>query len=60
MTAPNVKVVEHHRLSSEMFAKVKAGLPAPIITNDTSAHMAGYLLGIQHVLAILQRDIVVA
>lgn len=54
------KVVELHRLSQESYGKLEKELPAmPFVTADTTAHQAGFLLGVQLVLAKLRTGYVV-
>jgi hypothetical protein len=57
------KVVEKrqlivHRLSEEVFQQLVKKFPPPMVNNETSAHHAGYLLGIQQVLKVIREGIV--
>lgn len=42
------------RLSEEEIKQLRERLPQPAVGQDTTAHQAGYLLGIQHVLRLLE------
>jgi len=54
------KVTELHRLSQESYDALEKQLPAvPFVTADTTSHQAGFLLGVQMVLAKLRTGYVV-
>ena len=42
------------RLHEDELARLRERLPRPVVTADTTAHQAGYQLGIQHVLELLR------
>lgn len=48
-----------HRLSPEAYAQLLKQCPMIAVTNDTSAHQAGFQLGVQHVLQKLREGFVV-
>lgn len=52
-------VIIFHRLSPEVYADLEKKFSKPIVTSQTSAHEAGYQLGIQHILQELRRGYVV-
>lgn len=58
MTHPH-KTVTVHRLSEAAYDELVKKLPRPVVSNDTSAHNAGFLLGIQHVLQFLREGYVI-
>ena len=45
---------ELYRLTPEVYEKLEAGLPKPIVTGQTTEHQVGYMLGIQYVLSVLR------
>lgn len=47
------------RLSEEVYNQLVKKLPPPVVSDSTSAHHAGYLLGVQHVLKLLREGYVV-
>jgi len=58
--ADTPKVTEVHRLSTEAYGKLEKALPAvPFVTAETTAHQAGFLIGVQLVLAKLREGYVV-
>lgn len=46
--------VSRVRLDEDELARLRGRLPRPVVTADTTAHQAGYQLGIQHVLELLR------
>lgn len=48
-----------YRLSSDVYEQLEKLLPSPIVTDKTTEHQVGYLLGIQHVLGIIRRGFTV-
>ena len=58
MSTPT-KTIELHRLSTDAYEQLLKVLPGPAVDNDLSAHRAGFLLGIQHVLQKLREGFVV-
>lgn len=42
------------RLNTEVYNKLEKQLPPCVVTDKTTEHYAGYLLGIQHVLKLLR------
>jgi hypothetical protein len=48
------------RLSEEVYEQFAKKFPPPIVNNDTTPQMAGYQLGIQHVLAELRKGVVIS
>ncbi len=56
---PNIQPEVYHRLDSDQYAKLAKALPQLAVTNDTSAHQAGFQLGIQLVLQKLREGWVV-
>lgn len=57
MDKPQVAVV--HRLSQDAYDQLAKTVPGPAVDNEVSAHRAGYLLGIQHILQKLREGFVV-
>lgn len=57
---PKPQAVQVHRLSESAYQDLAKKLPKPLVSNDTSAHHAGYLLGIQYVMQILREGYVVS
>jgi hypothetical protein len=55
----NAKPEVYHRLDSDQYTKLAKSLPQLAVTNDTSAHQAGFQLGIQLVLQKLREGWVV-
>lgn len=53
-TKPETKVVEFHRLSMAAYEALEKKCPAPLVNSDTTAHQAGYMLGVQYVLTLLR------
>jgi hypothetical protein len=53
------KAILVHRITQEVYDDLVKKFPPPIVNNDTTAHMAGYQLGIQHVLAELRKGVVI-
>lgn len=53
------KIVELHRLSREEYDKLTKGLPQGFVDSNTSPQQAGFLLGIQYVLAKLREGVVI-
>lgn len=49
-----------YRLTPEVYDKLEASLPKPIVNAQTTDHQVGYLLGIQYVLSVLREGFTVA
>jgi hypothetical protein len=49
---PNPKAIV--RLNTEVYKSLEKQLPPCVVTERTTEHYAGYLLGIQHVLKLLR------
>jgi hypothetical protein len=49
-------VTELYRLQPNTLIQLKAKLPPPLVDNSTTEHKAGFLLGIQYVMSILEKD----
>lgn len=58
-TVPVHKVIEVHRLSKVMYDRLETKFSKPLVSSQTTAHEAGYQLGIQAVLQHLRQDYVV-
>lgn len=57
MTKPTVPIEVRQlvRLTPEVYASLENLFPKPVVTDNTSAHQAGYQLGIQAVLTALRK-----
>lgn len=59
MDTPQPITHTQHRLSQDAYAALTKQLPSAAVDNEVSAHRAGFLLGIQHVLQKLREGFVV-
>lgn len=57
MSKPTVptEVRQLVRLTPEVYASLESQFPKPLVTDNTSAHQAGFQLGIQAVLTALRK-----
>ena len=53
------KQVVVHRLSTEVFNQLESSFPLPAVSQETTAHQAGFLLGIPFVLRKLRQGFVI-
>lgn len=53
------EAIELVRLSKEHYDRLEASLRQPVVSATTTAHEAGFLLGIQHVLRHLREGWVI-
>lgn len=57
MSNQNITVI--HRLSAEVYLDLEKRYSKPVVTSQTTAHEAGYQLGVQAILQELRRGYVV-
>lgn len=56
MSLPQVPMVQHHSLSTEMYGQLVKKLGQINVTAETTPMQAGYILGIQQVLKVIREE----